>query len=167
VFVCGGGFGVKRTTTAYLALFAFACRYKSASLRRDRNSRSSRPTHFRHAGPGLSISRRSPVFAASMTLPLPVQWLDHHQLRGAACLLRQALAFPPLGKLLRTTPMGPVQRFDHRITAFAETQGLAPRGCARHNSSRSQTSLVRPAQDRNSFMASDIRDRLVWTVRSR
>jgi len=49
-------------------------------------------------------------FAASVALPLPVQWLDHDQLRGAACLLRQALAFP-LGKLLRH-PMGAVQRFD-------------------------------------------------------
>jgi hypothetical protein len=64
-------------------------------------------------------------FTASVALPLPVQWLDHHQLRGTACFLCQALAFP-LGKLLRY-PMGPVQRFDRRVTASAETQHLAPR----------------------------------------
>ena len=64
-------------------------------------------------------------FAASVTLPLPVQWLNHHQIRGTAYFLCQALAFP-LGKLFRY-PMGPVQRLDRRVAASAETQRLTPR----------------------------------------
>jgi hypothetical protein len=51
---------LKRTTTACRALFALTRRVSSASPA-DKNSRSSRPAHRRHAGPGLSMMRRSPV----------------------------------------------------------------------------------------------------------
>src|SRR5260370_31288582 len=72
--------------------------------------------------PGRFHHQQVTGFAASVTLPLPVQWLDHHQIRGTACFPCQALAFP-LGKLLRY-PMGPVQRFDRWVTTSAETQRL-------------------------------------------
>ena len=58
-----------------------------------------------------------------MACPFAVQWLDHHQIRGTACLLCQAFAFL-LREFLRS-PMSPVQRLDRRITASAETQRLA------------------------------------------
>jgi hypothetical protein len=103
-------------------------------------------------------------FAAWVTLPLPVQWVDHHQIRGTACFPCQALAFP-LGKLLRY-PMGPVQRFDRWVTASAETQRLTPRA-ARDITRRARGQASSGRQDRNSFMASDMRGRLVWTARSR
>jgi len=59
-FVAAPALAEAHTTTARLALFALTRRVGNASPA-DRNSRSSRPTHRKHAGPGFSIMRRSPV----------------------------------------------------------------------------------------------------------
>jgi len=58
-----------------------------------------------------------------MACPFAVQWLNHHQIRGTACLLCQAFAFL-LREFLRS-PMGPSQRLNRRVSASTETQRLA------------------------------------------